>query len=101
MIIVEPTPGVRAMGSTRLMDVKLERKVSSKVLSGEYTEMARRMSGDFFFTEIPAATASFGNLAVALLTRLLMSTFAMSRLEPTLNVQVSTYRPSLEDLEDM
>ena len=59
------------------------------------------MSGDFFFTEMPALMASFGSFAVALLTRLLMSTFARSRLAPTLNVQVSTYRPSLEDFEDM
>ena len=37
-----------------------------------------------------AETASFGSFACALLTRLLMSTFARSRFAPTLNVQVST-----------
>src|SRR5215217_8443831 len=99
--MVEPTPGVRAIGSTRLIEVKFDRNVSSNVLSGEYTEIASRISGDFFFTDIPAPTASLGSLAVALLTRLLISTFAMSRLDPTLKVHVSTYRPSLDEFDDM
>lgn len=54
------------------------------------------MSGDFFLIEMPDATASGGSFEIALLTRLLMSTFARSRFVPTSNVHCRTYRPSLE-----
>ncbi len=47
------------------------------------------MSGDVFFTEMPAWIASVGSFGQALLTRLLMSTLARSRFVPTLKVQVS------------
>ena len=54
------------------------------------------MSGDFFLIEMPAATASGGNFGMALLTRLLMSTFARSRFGPDLEraLQARTSRRS-------
>ncbi len=77
------------------------RKSWSRLLSGELTATARRMSGDFFLTLTPVCLSTSGSIGVARLTRFCTMTWAMFRSTPCLKVTVRLYDPSLVHCEDM